>query len=391
MTLKDKKILICISGGIAVYKVCELVRTLIKQGAFPRVVMTNSASKFVSPLTFETLTGEEVHHEMFPSNYIATRHIDLADWADCLVVVPATANVIGKIANGLSDDLLATIVCAATCPKLIAPAMNTNMWNNSIVKENIEKLRRHGYAVMGTTVGELACGWIGEGRLADQDEIIQHIYARLAPKPLAGKRVLISSGATIEDIDPVRFLSNRSTGKMGAALAHAAWALGADVTLVSGEAAEAAPAQVRDVRIRSAADMAKVVQEVVPESDIYISAAAIADFTPTHVASEKVKKTGNGMAAIELTPTVDVLSSLTKKDGQTFIGFAVETENGKANAADKLKRKNLDAIFLNNPKEDGAAFGHGTNVGTLLKKDGSEIGFEKQSKLELAFNILMEI
>jgi phosphopantothenoylcysteine decarboxylase/phosphopantothenate--cysteine ligase len=390
MTLKDKKILICISGGIAVYKVCELTRMLIKQGAVPRVIMTQSATKFVSPLTFETLTNFQVHHTMFPDHFIGTRHIDLADWADLLVIVPATANVIGKLANGLSDDLLTTVVCAATVPKLIAPAMNTNMWTNSIVQENISKLVRHGFAVMGTSTGELACGWVGEGRLADPDDIIQYMYASLSAKPLLGKKILISSGATIEDIDPVRFLSNRSTGKMGNALAYAAWSLGADVTLVSGENAEPAPAQIRERRVRSAKQMAETIQQEASLTDIYISAAAIADFTPAAVAVEKVKKTGEFLT-LELRRTEDVLSSLKKRSGQLFIGFAVETENAEKNAVDKLKRKNLDAIFLNNPKSKGAAFGHATNTGTLFKKDGSQVEFGLQSKRELAFGILSNL
>lgn len=387
MILKNKKIIVCVSGGIAAYKACELVRELIKSDAEVRVAMTKSATKFVTPLTFETLTNHEVAHEMFPDRFIATRHIDWADWADLLIFVPATANTIAKLAHGFSDDIVTTINLAFVGPRLIAPAMNTNMWNNSIFKENLDKLNAHGFVIMGTSVGELACGWVGEGRLAELNHIMQFVEYCLADKSYKDKHVVINAGPTIEELDPVRYVSNYSSGKMGIALAKAAWALGANVTLIIGPHSQSLPYEINVIQIQSAEDMLKQCRDVFVSADVFIGSAAISDYRPKDKAEQKIKKNDDTMT-IELTKNPDVLMELGKiKKNQRLIGFALETENGKQHAEEKLKRKNLDAILLNESSASNPAFGSDSNNITLIKNDGTSSDLGLASKQELAYKI----
>ena len=392
MTLKNKHIILAISGGIAVYKTCELLRQLQKEGAVVRVMMTESATKFVTPLTFESLSNHEVAYKMFPENkFIATKHIDWADWADCIVFAPATANVIGKIASGLSDDIVTTVACAFPGPKLIAPAMNSNMWANPIVQDNLQKLTNFGYHIVPTESGELACGWIGEGRLAPWQHIIQYVYKALSTNSLKDKSVIVTSGASIEDIDPVRFISNRSTGKMGHSLAFAAWCLGANVTLISGNATAEVPYEVTFIPTRSSEEMYTEAKRMFPASDIYISAAAIADYTPQETHSHKLKKSDDALS-IPLKCTKDILSELNKiKKKQLLVGFAVETQNEIEHSTSKLNRKGLDYIILNNPLKKGAGFASDTNEVTLISKMGTVEEIPQMSKRELAFDLLNKI
>jgi phosphopantothenoylcysteine decarboxylase / phosphopantothenate---cysteine ligase len=388
MNLNSKKIIIAINGGIAVYKVCDLTRLLVKAGAEVRIVMSDSAKQFVSPLTFETLSNHEVAHQMFDQNqFRSTKHIDWADWADLMLFAPATANLIGKLANGIYDDLLTTIASAFTGPKLIAPAMNSNMWNNSIVQENITKLAKHNYSILPTGVGDLACGWVGEGRLIDNKIILKNIKKSLTDQHLAGKRVLISSGPTYEDIDPVRFLGNRSSGKMGHALAEAAWMMGADTSIVSGPVSLEKPYGITYYGIRSANDMYRRITEEFPKNDIYISAAAIADFTIKNPSSSKIKKDRDA-PKIDLENTKDVLSSIKKRDDQILVGFALETDNIKENAIKKLKNKNLDFIVLNDANDRSITFESDDNQVTIINKKNEETRFDKMPKEELAYKIL---
>ena len=391
MNLNSKKIIIAISGGIAVYKVCELVRLLVKDGAEVRIVMSDSAKEFVSTLTFETLSNHEVAHQMFNKNeFRSTKHIDWADWADLMLFAPATANLIGKLSNGIYDDLLTTIASAFTGPKMIAPAMNSNMWNNSIVQENISKLIRHSFTVLPTDSGDLACGWIGEGRLLDNKIIIQFIKQGLADQTFKNKNILISSGPTYEDIDPVRYLGNRSSGKMGHAIAQAAWVLGANVTLISGPNCLEKARGITQLNVRSAKEMAHCVQEEFSKNDIYISAAAIADFTIKNPSEHKIKKS-NTVNQIDLKNTEDILSNLKKRDDQILIGFSLETENAKKNAIDKLKRKNLDYIILNEVNSKNEAFESDLNKITIIDSKQNVIEFEKSSKDELAYSIMKSL
>jgi phosphopantothenoylcysteine decarboxylase/phosphopantothenate--cysteine ligase len=388
MNLKNKKIIVCVSGGIAAYKACELVRALIKKDAEVRVAMTKSATKFVTPLTMETLTNHEVAHEMFPDRFIATRHIDWADWADLLIFVPATANTIAKLAHGFSDDIITTITLAHLGKKLIAPAMNTNMWRNSIVQENIDKLKSHGFHIMGTSVGELACGWVGEGRLAELDHIMEYVGYALNEKPLSGKKVTINAGPTMEALDPVRFLSNHSSGKMGYALARAAWSLGADVTLISGPTSIQPPYEVQLINVQSAVEMLNASKKHFETCDIFIGSAAVADYRPKDFSEEKIKKSED-----ELTVTYqknpDILKSLGEmKTKQKIVGFALETQDAKANALKKLKAKNLDAIVLNERSESNLAFGADTNTVTFISSNNEEHQFENHDKQDLAYELL---
>ncbi|MCB0279168.1 MAG: bifunctional phosphopantothenoylcysteine decarboxylase/phosphopantothenate--cysteine ligase CoaBC [Calditrichaeota bacterium] len=390
MNLKSKKILIGISGGIAVYKVCELVRQLSKLDCEVRVMMTESATKFVTALTFETLTNHEVIYRMFkPGEFTSTHHIDWADWADCLIIAPATANIIGKLANGLSDDIVTTVTCAFAGPKIIAPAMNSNMWANPIVQDNLAKLARFGYLCMPTEIGDLACGWTGAGRLAPYQHIIQYVYKSMNKQTLNRKNVVISSGPTVEDIDPVRFLSNRSSGKMGNALATAAWAMGANVTLVSGPTNELFPFEIDIYPVRSAADMEKTIGQLVKTSDLFISAAAVADYKPKSIATDKIKKTAKRSLNLELAETTDILAKIAKEKGKrTVVGFALETTKELQHAKEKLKKKNLDYIIVNNPKIDGAGFETDTNIVSLIDRKGKKTDLPKLGKLELAFKLL---
>lgn len=388
MNLKNKKILVCVSGGIAAYKACEFVRELIKSDAEVRVAMTKSATKFVSVLTFESLTNHEVTHEMFADKFVATRHIDWADWADLLVFIPATANTIAKLAHGFSDDIISTIALAHRGPKLIAPAMNTNMWHNPIVQENIETLKRHGFIVMGTSVGDLACGWVGEGRLAELQHIMEFVFYALSAKFLTKKNILINAGPTLENIDPVRFISNYSSGKMGYALAKAAWALGANVTLISGPTQIQPPYEVNNIFVTSADEMFKMTQKHFKTADIFIASAAVADYRVKHIEKNKIKKKDESMS-LELIKNVDILKELASiKKKQIVAGFALETDNAISNAKSKLKAKNLDYIILNELNQNNAAFASDQNTIRIISAKNEEIKFDSKAKTELAFDIL---
>lgn len=350
----NKHILLGVSGGIAAYKSAELVRLLRKQGSEVRVVMTQSAMQFISPLTFQALSGNPVHSELLDADAEnAMGHISLARWADLLLIAPATANLIAKLSHGLADDLLSTLYLAATCPVYIAPAMNQAMWNKAITQENIEKLQRHGVRVIGPELGDQACGETGFGRMSEPVDICKYLAhaLELQNQPTAqclhGVKVLISAGPTREPLDPVRYITNRSSGKMGYALANAALKAGAEVTLVSGPVILAAPANIDLVKVETAAQMYAAVMSRASEHAIYIGAAAVADYSPAIMQPEKIKKQEE-QATIILQKTKDILAEVAKLDKRPFtVGFAAETHDLEAYARDKLARKKLDMIAAN--------------------------------------------
>jgi len=350
----NKHILLGISGGIAAYKSAELVRLLRKQGADVRVVMTQSAKQFISPLTFQALSGNPVHSELLDADAEnAMGHISLARWADLLIITPATANLIAKLSHGLADDLLSTLYLAATCPVYVAPAMNQAMWNKAVTQENIHKLQHHGIMVIGPEQGDQACGETGFGRMSEPVDICKHLAQALELhiQPIAqclqGLKVLISAGPTREPLDPVRYITNRSSGKMGYALANAALQAGADVTLVSGPVALTEPAHIELVKVETAAQMYEAVMSRAPDHAIYIGAAAVADYSPAIMQPEKIKKQAE-QATIILHKTKDILAEVAKLDKRPFtVGFAAETHDLEAYARDKLKRKKLDMIAAN--------------------------------------------
>lgn len=372
--LEGKNILVGITGGIAAYKSCELIRYLVTQGANVRAMMTANGEKFISRLTIESLCNYPVYTEMFPGGqYTATHHIELADWAEAVIIIPATANIIGKLANGIGDDFLSTNLLALHCPTVFAPAMNSNMWLNPAVQQNIATLQGWGYAICNPETGFLAEGYSGVGRLARLEYQIQHLYRAIHPHPqsLTGKTVLITAGGTREHIDPVRMLTNRATGKMGFALAWEAFARGAEVILVHGPGSLTPPVGVESHAVVSAADMFDAVQEHFPRADMFISAAAVADYTPARYSPSKIKKQDQGLT-LQLERTRDVLKSMSqqKQAHQQVIGFAVETDHPLENARKKLIEKDLNAILMNNPGEAGAGFGVDTNKVTLITRDG---------------------
>jgi phosphopantothenoylcysteine decarboxylase/phosphopantothenate--cysteine ligase len=388
---KEENILVGITGGIAAYKSIELIRYLVTQKANVRVIMTASAEKFVTRLTLETLSQNPVSTEMFPANdFHGTYHIHWADWAEVTIIVPATYNFIGKLYSGIADDLLTTTVAALHRPVVIAPAMNVNMWNNPLLQRNLDNLANHGYLICPPEEGFLAEGYSGMGRLARLDSLIQYLYraSHPSPKSLQGKNVLITAGRTEEKIDPVRYLSNRSSGKMGFALAWEAFARGADVTLVHGPGFLASPASIQTVAVTSASEMFDAVQKQIAKADIYIGAAAIADFTPAESPIHKIKKTGE-IHELSLKPTTDILQFIgqNKKKNQKLVGFAVETENGPENAVNKLKTKNLDMVVLNNPLEENAGFNIDTNKVVIYRKNKDKRQLPVLPKLDVAFQI----
>ncbi|HXE98066.1 MAG TPA: bifunctional phosphopantothenoylcysteine decarboxylase/phosphopantothenate--cysteine ligase CoaBC [Dongiaceae bacterium] len=391
--LENKTIILGACGGIAVYKAVELLRLLTKAGADVHVIMTRAAQEFVTPLTFQTLSSNQVHTELF--NLIAEReigHISLADRADLFIVAPATANVIGKIASGIADDMLTTTVMATKAPVLIAPAMNVNMFTNPIYQENEQKLRRLGYLFEAPVSGSLACGWEGEGKLAAPEAIFESAVAALTEKDLAGRTILITAGPTREEIDPVRYISNHSSGKMGYALARAARRRGAQVLLISGPTALAKPDGVQVVTITSAAQMLSAVMAHVAECDVVIKAAAVADYRPLARNSTKIKKNGNS-TTIELVKNPDILAGLGGMDSGTkrrpfLVGFAAETDALAENAAKKLIEKNLDMIVANDVSQADAGFNVDTNRALLFFKDGSSCACGLMSKDQLAGTIL---
>lgn len=390
--LRGKVILLGVTGGIAVYKAVELLRLLTKAGAAVHVVMTRGATEFVTPLTFQTLSGHPVHLELF--NLISEQqigHISLAERADLCIVAPATANFIGKVAGGIADDLLTTTIMATKAPVLIAPAMNVNMYQNTIYQENQARLTKHGYLFVAPAHGMLACGYEGEGKLQDPEVIFEEAVAALTPKPLAGERILVTAGPTREEIDPVRYISNHSSGKMGYAIARAARLRGAEVTLVTGPTAISPPYGVTVVRVESALEMREAVLGRLEATDIVIKAAAVADYRPRLRAEMKVKKTAAHLA-IELEKNPDILAELgAQKDGRLLVGFAAETEELVANATLKLDRKNLDLIVANDVSQEGAGFNVDTNIVKLLFRDGRVEELPIMGKDELAGIILERV
>lgn len=391
--LKGKTILLGVTGSIAAYKIAILARMLVKAGAQVHVLMTENAENFINPITFETLTGHKCLIDTFDRNFqYSVEHVALAKQADVVLVAPASGNVIGKIASGIADDMLTTTVMACPCKKIISPAMNTNMFFNSIVQENIEKLRRHGYEIIEPAVGMLANRDIGAGRMPDENVLFDYVVKEAAyPKDLEGMKVLVTAGPTVEAIDPVRFISNHSTGKMGYALAKAASLRGAQVTLVSGPVSLEKPRFAACVDIVSAEDMFREVTERAPEQDVVIKAAAVADYRPAEVSREKMKKK-DGELTIPLVRTRDILAYLgqNKKEGQFLCGFSMETEHMLENSRAKLEKKNLDMIVANNLRQQGAGFGTDTNVVTIITKDG-ELSMPQMSKDEVAHRILDQI
>ncbi len=388
--LKGKNIVLGVTGGIAAYKACDIASRLIKLGADVHVIMTKAACEFVAPLTFKTLTNKKVYTSVFDENDVGVPHIDLAQGADLLLVAPATANFIGKAANGIADDMLTTTLLAASNKKImISPAMNSHMYENPAVQENIAKLISRGFVVIKPASGRLACGDIGVGKLPEVDEIVERVVMELAfEKTLLGKRVLITAGPTQEAIDPVRYITNHSSGKMGYALARVAKAKGAHVTLITGKTSLKAPAGVDVVEIVSARDMFREVTERYFDTDIVIKAAAVADFKPKNVNDQKTKKE-NASLSIELEKTDDILKYLgEKKAHQVLVGFCMETENLIENAHKKLNGKNLDMICANSLKVPGAGFGVDTNVLTLIEKGGTVTQLPMDTKENLAAVIL---
>ncbi len=391
--LKGKTVLLGVTGSIAAYKIAVLARMLVKAGAEVHVLMTENAVNFINPITLETLTGHKCLIDTFDRNFqYSVEHVALAKQADVVLVAPASANVIGKIASGIADDMLTTTVMACPCKKIISPAMNTNMFFNSIVQENIEKLKRHGYEIIEPAVGMLANRDIGAGRMPDEDVLFDYVVKEAAyPKDLEGMNVLVTAGPTVEAIDPVRYISNHSTGKMGYALAKAASLRGAETTLVSGPTALLKPRFAACVDIVSAEDMFREVTERAPEQDVVIKAAAVADYRPARVSREKMKKK-DGELSIPLVRTRDILAYLgqNKKEGQFLCGFSMETEHMLEHSREKLEKKNLDMIVANNLRQQGAGFGTDTNVVTILTKDG-EVSLPQMSKDEVAHRILDQI
>ena len=371
--LKGKTVLLGVTGGIAAYKAAALASALVKQHAAVEVVMTRNATEFVTPLTFEQLTGRRTMVDTFDRNFShQVEHISLAERTDLVIIAPATANVCAKLAHGLADDMLTTTVLACRCPKLIAPAMNTNMFENPVTQDNLGILRRYGWDVIEPASGRLACGAVGKGKLPEPEELLQHVLRYLAmPHDLEGKKVLVTAGPTQESLDPVRYLTNHSTGKMGYAIAKMAMLRGAEVTLVSGPTSIAPPPFVKVVNIKSAQDMFEAVAAHAPTSDFIFKAAAVADYTPADYNDNKMKKK-DGDLSISLKRTQDILKYLGEHrvPGQVICGFSMETENMLENSRAKLHKKNVDMICANNLKVAGAGFGVDTNVITLITKDG---------------------
>ena len=373
--MKNKCIVIGVSGGIAAYKICGLVSRLKQEGNDVHVLMTKAATEFVGPLTFQTLSGNRVVLDMFDVGFEPdVHHVSVAKKADIFVIAPATANVIAKVAHGIADDYLTTSFLAANCPKLIVPAMNTGMLENPITQDNLKICKKYGMEILESGSGYLACGDVGKGRMPEADVIYDAISAMVEEeKYLKGKKILVSAGPTMEEIDPVRFISNHSSGKMGYALAKAARNLGADVTLVSGKTNLEKPVGMKVIEITSAKDMANEIEKVSEKMDVIIMAAAVADFTPKKKEKNKIKKT-NKDNSLELARTKDILLALGKKKkrGQKLIGFAMETENLIENANKKLKEKNLDYIIANSINEKGAGFAVDTNSVTIISKNHEE-------------------
>ncbi len=393
MMLKGKTVVLGVTGSIAAYKSANLARMLKKLGADVHVLMTKNAENFINPITFETLTQNKCLIDTFDRNFqYSVEHVAIAKRADVVMIAPASANVIGKIANGIADDMLTTTVMACPCKKIISPAMNHNMFHNPIVQDNLSKLENYGYEIVSPGHGMLANGDTGDGRMPDEEILLEYILREIAfEKDLAGKKVLVTAGATREPIDPVRFITNRSTGKMGAAIARAAMYRGAEVTLIAGHMDAEPPMFVSVEETETAEDMYNEVRYLAPYMDIIIKAAAVADYTPVHTAEEKIKKTDGG-AEIKLRRTKDILMHLgeTRRNGQFICGFSMETENVLENSAAKLQRKKADMICANSLRAEGAGFGTDTNIITIITRDGVK-ELPKLSKFDAANAVLDEI
>ena len=388
--LRGKTVVLGVTGSIAAYKIATLASMLVKKQASVHVIMTKNATNFINPITFETLTGHKCLVDTFDRNFeFQVEHVSLAKQADVVMIAPASANVIGKLAHGLADDMLTTTLLACKCPKIVSPAMNTAMFENPIVQDNLKILEKYGYEVIQPASGYLACGDTGAGKMPEAETLYQYIERTLAdPKDLIGKKVLVTAGPTQENIDPVRYITNHSSGKMGYAVAKAAMLRGADVTLVSGQTALTPPMFVKYVQITTAEEMYQEVTSRSDEQDIIIKAAAVADYRPKTVYENKVKKK-EGQMAIELERTRDILAYLGehKRENQFLCGFSMETENMIGNSRAKLQKKNLDMVAANNVKVEGAGFQGDTNVMTLITQD-QEIALPLMSKEEAANKIL---
>jgi phosphopantothenoylcysteine decarboxylase/phosphopantothenate--cysteine ligase len=392
--LVQKKILLCVTGGIAVYKAAALTSKLVQAGYDVKVMMTPSATEFVAPLTFQALSKNDVYIDTFDekdSSKIA--HIDLGDWPDLIVVAPATANTIGKLANGIGDEMISTTLLAATKPICIAPAMNVNMYNHPIVQKNMATLKEIGYQFIEPEEGYLACGYVGKGRLAEPEEIVSFVNDQLIEekKILSGKKVVISAGPTREKIDPVRYISNHSSGKMGYSIAEVAVSLGANVVLVSGPTNLTPPSGCEVIQVESAAQMYDAIHSHFNDADVVIKTAAVADYTPEVTYDHKVKKT-DGSLSIPLKRTEDILLSLgKKKTHQLLVGFAAETDKVEEYAKGKLQKKNADFIVANNVTLEGAGFGTDTNIVTIYNRNGEIKPLPKMTKKQVAKEVLAEV
>lgn len=391
--LKGKTVILGVTGGIAAYKSAWLTSLLIKAGADVQVIMTEHAREFIAPLTFEALTNQRCHTDTFDRNHeYSTEHVSLASWADAVIIAPATANVIAKLACGIADDMLTTTVLACDCPKIVVPAMNTRMYENPVTQDNLEKLRKYGMTVVEPAAGRLACGDVGKGKMPEPDVLFQYVLMACAfEKDMAGKKVLVTAGPTQERIDPVRYITNHSTGRMGYSIAKICALRGAEVTLVTGQTALEPPLFVDVVPVVSARDMYEAVVARSGGVDVIIKAAAVADYRPAVTSDEKIKKSDGDMA-IAMERTDDILGYLGqhKEPGQFLCGFSMETQNMLENSRAKLRKKNLDMIVANNLKVKGAGFGTDTNVVTIITAD-MEKELELMSKDEVAARLLDEI
>ena len=390
--LEGKKVVLGVSGGIAVYKAVELSRLLVKEGAQVHVVMTENAKRFVTPLTFEALSGHPVYHEVFGSGASASmEHIRAAENADLMVVAPATANSIGKMAHGLADDPLSTLFSAFAGPVLIAPAMNDKMWGNPAVQENIRTLKKRGVGIVDPEAGELACGTVGLGRLAEPDRLLEAVRkCLLRQSDLAGLRVLVTAGPTREPLDPVRFITNRSSGKMGYAIARQARSRGAEVTLISGPTHLEPPFGVTLLNCQRTGEMGKLVLDHLPQCDVLIMTAAVGDFAPESVQKEKIKKRGEGPLILTLHPTHDILKEVAeKKTNQLIVGFAAESENIVQSATEKLQRKQLDLIVANDISAPGIGFQSDNNQVVFIDRHSKAESLPLLAKTEIA-DILLD-